>query len=45
MLAKGAIVKVLSSEEEIVSPFFAIPKKFPGKWHPIVSLKALNRHL
>ena len=45
MLAKQAVVAVESSEDEIVSCFFARPKKQPGKWRPIVSLKYLNTFL
>ena len=43
MLAKGAINVVESSEDELVACFFARPKKQPGKWRPIVSLKFLNK--
>ena len=45
MLSKKAIHIVESSENEIVSCFFARPKKQPGKWRPIVSLKYLNKFL
>ena len=45
MLAKGAINVVESSEDELVACFFARPKKQPGKWRPIVSLKFLNKYL
>ena len=45
MLAKQAVVAVQSSDNEIVSCFFARPKKQPGKWRPIVSLKYLNTFL
>ena len=45
MLAKQAIHIVKSSDDELVSCFFARPKKQPGKWRPIVSLKFLNQHL
>ena len=42
MLTKGAIRAVPSSENEVVSGYFARPKKTPGKWRPIVSLKYTN---
>ena len=45
MLLKKAIHAVESSENEIVSCFFARPKKQSGKWRPIVSLKYLNKFL
>ena len=45
MLLKHAIHVVESSEDELVSCFFARPKKQPGKWRPIVSLKYLNKFL
>ena len=45
MLLKKAIHVVKSSESEIISCFFARPKKQPGKWRPIVSLKYLNKFL
>ena len=45
MLVKGATRKVESQDHEVVSPFFARPKKTPGKWRPIVSLKYVNKHL
>ena len=45
MLAKEAIHVVESSEDELVACFFARPKKQPGKWRPIVSLKFLNKFL
>ena len=45
MLGKGAIHIAETSDNEIVSCFFARPKKQPGKWRPIVSLKYLNRFL
>jgi hypothetical protein len=45
MLAKTAIHAVKSSEDELVACFFARPKKQPGKWRPIVSLKFLNKYL
>ena len=45
LLDKGAIRIVESEEAEVVSPFFARPKKTPGKWRPIVSLKYVNKHL
>ena len=45
MLAKTAIHAVESSEDELVACFFARPKKQPGKWRPIVSLKFLNKYL
>lgn len=45
MLAKGAIRMVGSSEDEVVSGFFARPKKTPGKFRPIVSLKYTNKYI
>ena len=43
MLAKGAIREVKSSDDEVVSPFFARPKaSSPGKWRPIISMKKVN---
>ena len=45
MLAKTAIHMVESSDDELTSCFFARPKKTPGKWRPIVSLKFLNKFL
>ena len=45
MLLKTAIHAVESSEDELVACFFARPKKQPGKWRPIVSLKFLNKYL
>ena len=45
MLAKSAIQPVQSSDDELISCFFARPKKTPGKWRPIVSLKFLNKFL
>ena len=45
MLAKSAIQQVQSSDDELISCFFARPKKTPGKWRPIVSLKFLNKFL
>ena len=45
MLLKHTIHVVESSEDELVSCFFARPKKQPGKWRPIVSLKYLNKFL
>ena len=45
MLAKGAIHVVDSVEDDVISPFFARPKKTAGKWTPIVSLKYVNKHL
>ena len=44
MLLKEAITAVQSSEDELVSCFFARPKKY-GKWRPIVSLKYLNKFI
>ena len=45
MLKKTAIHAVESSDDELTSCFFARPKKTPGKWRPIVSLKFLNKFL
>ena len=45
MLLKGAIRVVDSSEDEVVSGFFARPKKTPGKFRPIVSLKYTNKYI
>ena len=45
MLAKKAIVRVDRSDDQLTSCFFARPKKQPGKWRPIVSLKFLNKYL
>ena len=45
MLQKGAIQGVVSQDNEVVSPFFARPKKTPGKWRPIVSLKHVNKYI
>ena len=45
MLAKHAIHSVNSTEDELVSCFFARPKKQKNKWRPIVSLKFLNKFL
>merc|ERR1712082_579274 len=42
MLEKEAIHVVTSSGDEVVSGYFARPKKNPGKWRPIVSLKYTN---
>ena len=42
MLRKQAIHAVPPSEDEVVSGYFARPKKTPGKWRPIVSLKYTN---
>ena len=41
MLKKKAIKKLTSSEDEVVSGYFARPKK-NGKWRPIVLLKFTN---
>ena len=38
MIAKAAIEEVAPSPGEVVSGYFARPKKTPGKWRPIVSL-------
>ena len=45
MLKKTAIHAVESSNDELTSCFFARPKKTPGKWRPIVSLKFLNKFM
>ena len=45
MLAKEAIHAVHSSVDEVVSSYFARPKKTPGKWRPIVSLKYTNSYI
>ena len=45
MLEKGAIRLVEPSQDEVVSGFFARPKKTPGKWRPIVSLKYTNKFI
>ena len=45
MLNKQAIHKVEAEEDEVVSSFFAIPKKTPGKWIPICSLIYTNRFI
>ena len=42
MLQKGAIHEVESSEDEVISSFFARPKRTPGKWRPICSLLHTN---
>jgi len=42
MLAKGAIVVAPSNTAGFVSRLFAVPKKLPGTWRPIVNLKPLN---
>ena len=45
MLEKGAIHEVVSCKDEVVSAFFARPKKTPGKWRPICSLLHTNRFI
>ena len=45
IIEKGAAVIVDHSANEVISGFFARPKKEAGKWRPIVNLKFLNRHL
>ena len=45
VLVKGAARVVEPSADEVTSGYFARPKKTPGKWRPIVSLKYVNRYL
>lgn len=45
LIEKGAVIEVDSVEGEFVSNLFVIPKKTPGKFRPIINLKALNRHI
>ena len=45
MLLKGAIREVAPSQNEVVSGYFARPKKTKGKFRPIVSLKYTNRFI
>ena len=45
MLIKNAIEEVEPSKHEVVSGYFARPKKTPGKFRPIVSLKYTNRFI
>ena len=45
MVEKGAAIIVEHSPTEITSGYFVRPKKEEGKWHPIVNLKYLNKHL
>ena len=45
MLKKRAIKRVTPSDREVVSGFFARPKRTPGKWRPIVSLKHTNKYI
>lgn len=45
VLVKGAAKIVQPSADEVTSGYFARPKKTPGKWRPIVSLKYVNKFL
>ena len=45
MIKKGAIEEVAPSMDEVVSGYFARPKRTPGKWRPIVSLKYTNAYI
>ena len=45
VVEKGAAIIVQHSSKEVISGFFARPKKEKGKWRPIVNLKFLNKHL
>ena len=45
MIQKKAIKEVASTEDEVVSGYFARPKKTKGKFRPIVSLKYTNKFI
>ena len=45
IVEKGAASIVEHSSDEVISGFFARPKKEAGKWRPIVNLKFLNKYL
>jgi len=42
LLAKGVIIEIRDASVGVVSPFFSVPKKTPGKFWPIVNMKYLN---
>ena len=45
MLSKGAVIKIPHSDQQFVSPFFAVPRAGTDKIRAIIDLRAMNNYL